>query len=311
MSKLESATAGGMSPAVSSDAKPAASNDANDFSAATYSAEADCTGATSDVLLHIYQCDSVTGWLNRWWLKYKEIPIYHLGVEVYGEEWSFLYFEDSWDDESVSGVIRCQPKCMADYQYQESINLGPTPLSEQEVDQVLLRLHYEYPACTYHLTRRNCLTFAHGLVENLRPPNPFPINLKGIVDAASQAPRLDATVDYGWSWAKWYMIRKHQQPSLDGGTQSGYFCCTANGADRQSSMWSLLLQPSYSCSGKFCPAGPKGKVEGIDDYVVQGPIVPQDDAGSSIAAGTKQSLNISESVPIQRISDADQVVNTG
>lgn len=230
------------------------------------------TSSNADILLHIYHCDQWTGWLNKWWLKDQEIPIYHLGVEVYGEEWSFLYFEDSWDDESVSGVIRCEPKCMADYDYQESINLGPTPLNEDEVDEILLRLHYEYPACTYHLTRRNCLTFAHDLVGCLRTPEPFPLRLKGIVDAASQAPRIDGAVDYGWSWAKWYMLKKHntaQQPTAEGEQQpSGYFCCTAGGADRQSSMWSLLLTPSYTCTGKMCPAGPKGKIEGIDDHVV-------------------------------------------
>jgi len=243
---------------------------------ANYEVEAE---SDPDVFLHIYQCDQWTGLLNKWWLKDQEIPIYHVGVEVYGEEWSFLYFEDSWDDDSVSGVIRCQPKNMADYDYQESINLGPTPLSEDEVDEILLRLHYEYPACSYHLTRRNCLTFADVLVGHLRPPNPFPVKFKGIVDAASKAPRMDATVDYGWSWAKWYMLRKHQQPDEAGGQPSGYFCCSATGSDRQSSMWNLLLQPDYTCTGKMCPAGPRGKIEGIDDHVV--PAVCEDLQGSS------------------------------
>lgn len=218
----------------------------------------------SDVILHMYQCDSWTGWLNNVWLKKSEMPIYHLGVEVHGEEWSFLYFEDCWDDESVSGVIRCPPKRMVDYEYQESISLGPTPLGQDEVDQLLLRLHYEYPACSYHLTRRNCMTFAEDLVRQLRPPRPFPAELKGIVDAASQAPNIDATVDYGWSWAKWYMLRKHSQPT-SGDQPGAYLCCAHSGADRQSSMWTLLLQPGYSCSGKMCPAAPKGRVEGGDD----------------------------------------------
>lgn len=258
------------STAASSGARCSASAREADFPEVSYSAEGQ---SFSDVILHIYHCDQWTGFLNKWWLSNQDIPIYHLGVEVYGEEWSFLYFEDSWDDESVSGVLRCQPKCMADYDYQESISLGPTPLNEDEVDEILLRLHYEYPACTYHLTRRNCMTFADTLVSYLRPPKPFPVRLKGIVDAASQAPRIDATVDYGWSWAKWYMARKHERPGGDAGEQpAGYFCCSATGAERQSSMWALLLQPGYMCTGKMCPGGPRGgggsKIDGIDDYVV-------------------------------------------
>lgn len=251
-----------------------------------HSNEADRAGA--DVILHIYQCDQWTGFLNKWWLKDSEMPIYHLGVEVHGEEWSFLYFEDCWDDESVSGVIRCQPKSMTDYQYLESINLGPTTLTEDEADDILLRLHYEYPACSYHLTRRNCLTFAEDLVRQLRPPKPYPPVLKGIVDAASQAPRIDATVDYGWSWAKWYMVRKHSQPASgvagEPAAGAGYLCCAATGADQQASMWSLLLQPGNACSGKMCPAPAenRAKIDGVDE--LRGTVSPSRDdfSGSGI-----------------------------
>lgn len=239
-----------------------------------------CEGASSaDVILHIYQCDQWTGFLNRWLLKGQDIPIYHLGVEVHGEEWSFLYFEDTWDDDSVSGVIRCQPKCMADYEYLESVNLGPTPLSVDEVDELLVRLHYDYPACTYHLTRRNCLTFAAELTGLLRPPNPFPATFKGILDAANQTPTIDATVDYGWSWAKWYMLRKHSQAEEGNGGDgsSGYLCCAAGGSDRQESMWSLL-HPGYTCSGRMCPAGStiaKHRMDGLDDDILRAPEPPR------------------------------------
>merc|ERR1719183_470901 len=131
---------------------------------------------------------------------------------------------------------------MTDFDYQESVNLGATPLNEDQVDEALMRLHFEYPACSYHITRRNCLTFADVLVGHLKPPQPFPVNLKGIIDAACQAPGIDATVDYGWSWAKWYMARKHQPPE-PGDRSGGSFWCMASGSDRQSSVWDILLQP--------------------------------------------------------------------
>jgi len=258
--------------ASSSGARQESTDPAADVSRRSHSGEAEWR---SDVTLHVYQCDQWTGWLNKWWLKDSEMPIYHLGVEVYGEEWSFLYFEDCWDDESISGVIRCHPKHNADFEYQESINLGRTSLSEDEVDDILLRLHEEYPACSYHLTRRNCLTFAEELSRLLKPPKPFPAELKGIIDSCTQAPRLDATVDYGWSWAKWYMLRKHSQPASGAKQSDGYLCCAASGSERQASMWALLLQPSHTCGGKMCPvpAGQRGgKIEGVDDDGLQGQV---------------------------------------
>ncbi|CAE7652021.1 unnamed protein product [Symbiodinium sp. CCMP2592] len=99
-----------------------------------------------DVWVHVYHCDPYTGFLNRMLLKNSEIGIYHAGIEVYGEEWSFQYFEDTWNDPTISGIIRCAPKQMSGYEYQESLNLGPTSLSEVEVDDLLETLCDEYSA---------------------------------------------------------------------------------------------------------------------------------------------------------------------
>lgn len=255
-------------PTKSAPSAPSADSTACPPSAAS-SAEVQFGDDSANVWLHIYHTDGATAFLNNWVLKSKEIPIYHLGVEVYGEEWSFQYFEDAWDDQSISGVIRCQPKRMTDYDYQDSVCLGPTKLSEDQVDEILLRLHYEYPASSYHLTRRNCITFANVLVGLLEPPKIFPATLRGICDASSNSQSIDATVDYGWSWAKWYMIRKHQQPQPQPASASrgaGCLCCNAAGAERQSSMWSLLAGPGYSCTGKVCMGGVR-RDDGIEEQM--------------------------------------------
>eukprot|EP00913_Durusdinium_trenchii_P000329 g301.t1 len=128
------------------------------------------------------------------------------------EEWSFQYFEDTWNDPSISGIIRCLPKQMSGYEYQESLNLGSTTLSPSEVDDLLTELSEEYPASSYHLTHRNCLTFAQHLATRLKVPKEFPDWILGILQASTKVGALDATVDYFWSWAKWYMIRKHETP---------------------------------------------------------------------------------------------------
>lgn len=164
-----------------------------------------------DVWLHIYHCDPYTGFLNQAFLSRNDVGIYHAGVEVYSNEWSFQYFEDTWDDPSVSGLFRCPPRQMAGYEYQESVHLGVTPLSEEEVEKELERLREEWPACSYHLTRNNCLVFAEHFADILKVPEPFPSRLKGILEASAQNERLGAVVDYGWSWSKWWMLRKHRQ----------------------------------------------------------------------------------------------------
>jgi hypothetical protein len=161
------------------------------------------------VFLHIYHCDPYTAFLNRVVLKDADMPIYHAGVEVFEEEWAFQYFEDTFDDGTVTGVICCAPKKMQNFDYQYSLSLGATPLSVAEVDAAILVLQKEWPAASYHISRRNCLSFAETLVIQLQTPEPFPQVLKGILEAGERNPRTEAVVDWGWSWLKWWMLRKH------------------------------------------------------------------------------------------------------
>ncbi|CAE8702196.1 unnamed protein product, partial [Polarella glacialis] len=193
-----------------------------------------------DVWVHVYHCDPYTGFLNRMLLKDSEIGIYHAAIEIYGEEWSFQYFEDTWNDPSVSGLIRCVPKAMDGYEYQESINLGPSPLREEEVDRIIGHLAREWPASSYHLTHQNCLTFAQHFASQLKAPRPFPAWILGILEASRQRESIDAVVDYSWSWAKWWMIRKHQPPDTP--------------KDDAQSSWLSFFSPTQSCSGAFCPS---------------------------------------------------------
>mmetsp|Transcript_56365 Transcript_56365/g.170581 ORF Transcript_56365/g.170581 Transcript_56365/m.170581 type:complete len:238 (-) Transcript_56365:265-978(-) len=147
-----------------------------------------------------------------------EMGIYHCGVEVNGEEWSFQYYEDTWNDPTVSGLQRCSPMFMPEYEFQESIYLGPTPCSEGEVDEIIHSLELAYPACSYHITRKNCLTFAEHLAGLLKVPKPFPDSLKGILQASNNSRPADAIVDCTWSCLKRWMIWKH---STDGQGSSG------------------------------------------------------------------------------------------
>lgn len=168
-----------------------------------------------EVWLHLYHTDAATAWLNWALLKYAEVPIYHAGVEVYGYEWSFQYFDDTWDDDTVSGVLCCQPKQMRGFDYQHSVCLGRTSLAESEVNVTIEALRAEWPACSYHITRHNCLSFAKQLVERLQVPEAFPAMLLGFSDAPSYMPKTDALVDFGWSWHKWAMQEEARKAALE------------------------------------------------------------------------------------------------
>lgn len=166
----------------------------------------------AEVRLHIYHCDPFTGFLNRLFLARRGLGIYHAGVEVFGQEWSFGFFEDTWNKPFISGVTSCSPRQMPGYTYRESVELGPTAFSERQVEQLLVEMQGAWPACTYHLTRKNCLTFAERLSHRLQTPQPFPEWLQGILEASKQYVFVDTVVDCSWSLLKRRMIRKHQLP---------------------------------------------------------------------------------------------------
>lgn len=230
-----------------------------DFNSSATESFIDDPGANPDVWVHIYHCDPYTGFLNRAILSRAEIGIYHAGIEVFGEEWSFQYFEDTWNDSSISGLIRCMPKKMADYEYHNSVNLGPTPLSEDEVDHLLLALHCEWPASSYHLTHNNCLTFAERFVGQLRTPRPFPTWLKGILEASQHNSGVDAIVDYSWSWVKWWMIRKHrQEEDLRQRKRDEGSTTSTCGGQQEKAVWAgTMFSFDSICSGTLCPGEPR------------------------------------------------------
>lgn len=161
----------------------------------------------SDVTLNMYHLSASAGWLNEKFLRSAELGLVHVGVEVWGSEWSFRYYDDAWDDNILTGVHCYAPKepGNSNYVFAEALVLGKTPLSPDECYQLIKNLKDEWPASSYHLTRRNCLTFAEHLIRQLQVPGELPKWIRG----ASEIGADTALVEYGWSWAKSYMTWKH------------------------------------------------------------------------------------------------------
>lgn len=114
--------------------------------------------------------------------------IFHSAVEVYGMEWGY----GGCLAPGQTGVYRSEPGRDAQHTYREVLELGRTPLSEGEVQQVLERLQEQWLGTDYHILRHNCSHFSESLCEALHV-DPVPLWVKSLarvgaeLDAVSEA----------------------------------------------------------------------------------------------------------------------------
>jgi len=82
---------------------------------------------------------------------------FHAGVEVYGLEYSF----------APCGVCHFPPRACPHHIYRESIPMGRTQMSKQEVDALIRKLMREWPGPTYDILEHNCCHFSNELCNRL------------------------------------------------------------------------------------------------------------------------------------------------
>jgi hypothetical protein len=123
------------------------------------------------VKLHVYHA-SLTGFvqgLNLVLPKKVMGGVYHAGVEVDGNEWSYGY-----TDNDASGVSPCVPALNEWHKYYKCKELGPTPLSEAEVAHVIQDMLPKWQGRDYNLISHNCCHFSEELCRRLRVAEPVP-----------------------------------------------------------------------------------------------------------------------------------------
>jgi hypothetical protein len=81
----------------------------------------------------------------------------HTGVEVYGHEWSF----------GTGGVSCSVPKKNRNYVYRQTVHMGNTMLTSQEVEDAIMALQQEWSGSDYDLFSKNCGTFSNALCVRL------------------------------------------------------------------------------------------------------------------------------------------------
>ncbi|KAF4654061.1 hypothetical protein FOL47_010160 [Perkinsus chesapeaki] len=122
------------------------------------------------VELHVYDLDKVVSHLNAVTRAFSW-GAFHVGVEVYGEEWSF----GQTTDPQATGLCIIRPKSHEVHVYRESVPMGNTNLSRADsVWRLMVTMRKEWLGGSYHILRRNCIHFAKALCLRLGCEKEFP-----------------------------------------------------------------------------------------------------------------------------------------
>ncbi|CAE7262820.1 desi2 [Symbiodinium natans] len=116
------------------------------------------------VVLHIYDLHRSFRGANVF-LKALGTGFFHVGLEVHGKEWSFRS-SASGEEAEVSGIFDCAPQgcdSPSGHAYKESLVLGETCFSHDDVDMLVNYLASDWKMSGYDLIRRNCCHFCDVL----------------------------------------------------------------------------------------------------------------------------------------------------
>mmetsp|Transcript_2337 Transcript_2337/g.3876 ORF Transcript_2337/g.3876 Transcript_2337/m.3876 type:complete len:195 (-) Transcript_2337:778-1362(-) len=91
------------------------------------------------------------------------VGIFHAGVEVYSTEYAYGGHEFDY-----TGVFATNPRdAPGQVLFRESVYVGDTDLTQEEVHQVIVKMGQDYKGNRYHLLQRNCNHFAADVVHRL------------------------------------------------------------------------------------------------------------------------------------------------
>jgi hypothetical protein len=121
------------------------------------------------VFLQIYDvgCTTILQSLNNA-LRGFGTGAYHTAIEIYDQEWSFAQIID--DNDKIqwgTGVTCCTPRKDPNHLYRETVLLGYTSKSQQEVLALMEKMKKKWRSEKYELLGNNCQSFAASLCKEL------------------------------------------------------------------------------------------------------------------------------------------------
>lgn len=159
------------------------------------------------------------------------LGVYHTGVEVFGEEFAF-----SGSLKDKSGLRRCQPgdaSWLQNAYFSQSIKLGTTDLSQEEVREKFDSLHDEYHARRYSVVDRNCKHFTRDFCQEI-------LALEHMSYPDTLIPPFVDRVERTIAMCRCLMPKSWTRTLAEQGQQQkGFFCC--GGASQSSHRPSELI----------------------------------------------------------------------
>lgn len=132
------------------------------------------------VLVHVYDLGDSFFTRGLWNSVARGYGMFHTGVEVYGQEFSFGGAAPS-DGDGEGDAARCYrsavfdapgiswgvPKANPDHSFRETLSMGLTALTEHEVMQLVAHMQRRWASSTYNVLSHNCHDFSHELCLSL------------------------------------------------------------------------------------------------------------------------------------------------
>ncbi|CAE7519758.1 unnamed protein product [Symbiodinium sp. CCMP2592] len=88
--------------------------------------------------------------------------IFHAAVQVYGKEWSYGKTHGP-----STGIFSCHPRGCKAHNFRESVQMGKTRLTEEEVNATIESMKPEWPGREYELLHLNCTHFSDEFCRRL------------------------------------------------------------------------------------------------------------------------------------------------
>lgn len=117
----------------------------------------------AEVFLNVYDLSPA----NDWALHSIGLGIYHSGIELYGNEYSYGG-EQQQQHADTSGLFTCTPgQAHGTIKLRARIRLGQTNKNIKQVEQIIAQMRDSYLAKDYNLLNRNCNVFCDSFAKAL------------------------------------------------------------------------------------------------------------------------------------------------